>query len=114
MGRFETSDAHKSRAPSTAARPDRCKGDVYRAAREMVEDLEGWKIVRADDEAHVLALRAPGRLPGGDRQGHDPRRGAEGSPSSTVHVRSESEGGLLARDRAIVASFVRPFHRRVC
>jgi hypothetical protein len=40
--------------------------------------------------------------------------GPEGMPSSTVNVRSESDAGLFARDKSIVADFVRPFRRRVC
>jgi hypothetical protein len=113
VGRFETSDDR----PSEAHRPVRVpipKGDLYRAAREMVEDLDGWRLVRADDEGHVLHCEARGGFLGGTAKVTIRVEGPDDLPVSAVHVLSESEGGLFARDKAIVASFVRPFHRRVC
>jgi hypothetical protein len=113
MGRFETSDEHRSEAHRPVRVPI-LVSDVYRAAREMVEDLEGWKLVRADDEGHVLHCEARGGFLAGTAKVTIQVEGPSDLPSSTVHVRSETDGGLLARDKAIVASFVRPFHRRVC
>ena len=40
--------------------------------------------------------------------------GPPGLPSTTIDVRSETHGGLFARDRRNVLEFMTPFHRRVC
>ena len=94
-------------------------GPVHAPLREVrVSDrpvaLGDEELVRADDEGHVLHCEARGGFLAGTAKVTIQVEGPSDLPSSTVHVRSETEGGLLARDKAIVASFVRPFHRRVC
>lgn len=113
MGAFETSDGHSD--PSLRPlRVPALKGGIYAEAKTMVGDLAGWTLVQADDEALVLRCeRKPGLLAGRARVTIRVE-GPDGIPSATVHVRSESDGGLLSRDKACVAEFLGPFTRRVC
>jgi len=113
MGSFETSDQHPSLAHKPVRVPIR-KEDVYRAAREMVDDLEAWTVVAADDERLLLRCERKGGLMGATAIITVSVEGPDGIPSATVNVRSESQGGLLSRDKSNVAEFVKPFHRRVC
>lgn len=113
MGSFQTSDDGKQEAHRPVRVPI-LVADVFQAAREMVDDLKGWKLVEADEAAHVLRCEASGGFLGGTCRVTITVEGPEGIPSSTVHVRSESDAGLFARDKSIVADFVRPFRRRVC
>ena len=113
MGSFETSDRHSNPAHQPVRVPI-LKEDVYRSAREMVDDLDAWKLVSADGERLTLRCERKGGLVGGAASITVTIEGPEGVPSATVHVRSESDGGLLSRDRSNVAEFVKPFHRRVC
>ena len=113
MGSFETSEQH----PSPAHRPvvvPILKEDIYRAAREMIDDLEAWTIVSADDEQLTLRCERRGGLMGAAATITVTVEGPDGIPSATLNVRSESSGGLISRDRSNVAEFVKPFHRRVC
>jgi hypothetical protein len=114
MGRsFETSDSHAqfhSKPLRVAIRVD----GVYEEARNMVEDLPHWSIASADDERHVLTCRRDGGLVSGASTVTITCTGPDDLPSTTVNVRSESEGGLFSRDRANVLEFMIPFHRRVC
>jgi len=113
MGSFETSDDHKQEAHRTIRVPI-LVSDVHQAAREMVADLRGWKLVEADDERHILRCEASGGFLGGTCRVEIRVEGPADLPSAAVHVRSESDGGLFSRDKAIVADFVRPFRRRIC
>lgn len=113
MGSFETRDGHRNEAHRPVRVP-MLVPDVFQAAREMVDDLKGWKLLEADEAAHVLRCEASGGFLGGTARVTVTIEGPEGMPSATVHVRSESEAGLFARDKSIVADFVRPFRRRVC
>ena len=112
-GSFETSDSHKSQNHQPIRVPT-LKGDVYSAAREMVEDLAGWELISEDPESCVLTCRKSGGLLGGSSTITVTVEGPDGIPSTTVNVRSESEGGLVSRDKSNVADFVKPFFRRVC
>ena len=112
MGSFETSETH----PNPDHQPVRVpinKGDAYGAAREMCEDL-GWKIVGQDDEALTLTCDRSGGFLGGRAEVVVRIEGPEGIPSSSTHVRSTSRGGLLSKDKGIVAEFVRKFRMRTC
>ena len=80
----------------------------------MVADLTAWELVSEDPEARVLVCRRKGGFLRGDALITVRVDGPEGIPSATVTVRSETSGGLLARDRQNVQEFSRPFHRRVC
>jgi hypothetical protein len=112
-GSFETADAHAQfhlKPLRVAMRAE----DVWSEARNMVEDLRGWSIVSADDERRVLTCARKGGLLSGAARITIACDGPAGIPSTTVHVRSESSGGLVSRDRANVLEFMVPFHRRVC
>ncbi len=114
MGSFQTSDDRKGEAHRPVRVPILVP-EVYQAAREMVEDLKGWKLLGADDERHELRCEVSGGFLGGTSQVTVTVEGpGDGIPSATVHVKSESDGGLFSRDKSIVADFVRPFRRRVC
>ena len=112
MGSFETRDDHGS----PALRPLRVavrKEEVYAEARDMVADLVGWRIVKADDQRLVLECERAGGLLGRPARVTVRVEGPDGIPSATVHVRSVTEGGLVSRDRANVREFLEPFGRRV-
>jgi hypothetical protein len=111
MGSFETSDEHKSeelRPLRVAVRRE----DVYAEARSQVADL-GWSVLSADDSALVIRCERRGGLLGGAARVTITVEGPEGIPSATVHVHSESDGGLFSRDRSAVLEFLRPFRRRI-
>ena len=112
MGSFRASDAEAS----PTLRPLRVavrKEDVYSEARDMVADLEHWKLVEADDRALVLRCERAGGLLSPASKVTIAVEGPDGMPSSTVQIESTSSGGLLSRDKANVAEFLEPFGRRV-
>ena len=112
-GSFETSEAHANfhlKPLRVAVRAE----DVYAEARDMVGDLSGWKVVATDDARFVLACARKGGLLSGEAEVTITCEGPAGIPSTTVHVRSVTKGGILSRDRANVLEFMVPFHRRVC
>ena len=87
---------------------------LFEAAKELVEDLPSWALDGSDDEAMILSCTRAGGLLAGPSKIRIHIEGPEEIPNSTVHVSSETEGGLLKRDKAIVLEFMVPFHRRVC
>ncbi len=89
-GSFETTDDAPSPSLQTL-RVAALKDGIWQEALNLVEDLPGGKATV------VITVSGP-----------------EGMPSTTVHLKSESDGGLLSRDKANVAEFLKPFHRRVC
>lgn len=110
---FETDDSN----PNQHLRPLRVatRGEnVFDEAKNLVDDLPKWELVRVDAARKVLTCRRAGSLLSGAATVTIRVEGPEGIPSCTVHVRSESNGGLRSRDRANVAEFMKPFHRRVC
>lgn len=110
---FETSDSH----PQSHVRPLRVAmrvDAVFEEARDLVADLPGWSLRRSDDARHVLVCGRRKRLLGGESTITIRCEGPEGVPSTVVHVRSESAGGLLSHDKANVLEFLVPFQRRVC
>lgn len=111
-GSFKTDDAHgEDYAPVRAAI---LREYVFQEAKNLVDDLPGWKLVRADEDAFVLHCLRKGGLLAGDSEVEIRCEGPEGMPSCTVEVESTSTTGLRSRDRANVAEFVRPFRRRIC
>lgn len=112
-GSFETSESHSS-ASLQPLRVPSLQGDIYSAAKEMVEDLSAWSLESADDEARTLVCRRAGGLLSGEATVTITVTGPEGMPSTTVNCRSVSQGGLLSRDKKNVLEFMVPFHRRVC
>jgi hypothetical protein len=110
---FETrADApdERLRPLRVAIRPDQ----AYEAVREMVDDLDGWEVVARDDARRVLSCRRRAGLWSGTARITLACEGEPDLPSTTVHVRVESSGGLFARDKAVALEFLEPFHRRVC
>ena len=112
-GSFATSDSN-SHANLQPMRVPILQPDIYSAAKEMVEDLAGWALKSSDDDSLTLVCTRGGGFLSGEATITITVEGPEGMPSSTVNCRSESEGGLLSRDKANVMEFMRPFHRRVC
>jgi hypothetical protein len=89
------------------------KEDVYAEARNMVADLDGWKLVEADERALVLRCERKGGPLSAPARVTISVEGPDGIPSATVNVESQSAGGLFSRDKANVAEFLEPFGRRV-
>lgn len=112
MGRFETSDAHSNRWHRPVRVP-RAKEGIFATARELVEDLDGWTLDRADEEQLVLHVTKSNGLLGGTSRVTIKVTGPDGIPSSETHVASESSGALVPKDRANVAQFCEKFWMRV-
>lgn len=112
---FETSDDQSNPNLKTLRLPT-LMGDLFGAAKEMVEDLDGWELVNEEEGAErcVLTCRRAGGFLGGTSTITITLEAPEGVPATAVNVRSETEGGLMARDKANVAEFVKPYNRRVC
>lgn len=92
------------------------KSGIYDEAKTMAGDLPGWEILQADDEHLILTCRRKRGGLSGAATVTIHVEGPEGIPSSTVRVRSVTDGGIpgFTRDRANVLEFMKPFHRRVC
>ena len=113
MGSFETSDQH----PSEHHRPIRLpvrRENIWGSLKEMVDDMQGWEVVSMDDENRVAVVRKAGGFVGGTSTITITVEGLEDVPSTTVHARCESQGGILGRDKGHVADFIKIFHRRIC
>ncbi len=91
-------------------------GDLVGAAKEMVDDLPKWELVDTQEEPErvVLVCSRNGGLLAGTARITITLEAPAGVPATRVRVRSETNGALLARDKANVAEFVKPFNRRVC
>ena len=113
MGSFETSESHSNRWHQPVRVPT-LKNDIFGAAQEMCADLDGWKVVKVDEDALTITCEKAGGLLGGTSTIEVKVYGPDGIPSSTTSVRSESKGGMLSRDKAVVAEFVKKFTMRVC
>jgi len=79
-----------------------------------VDDLPGWTLIDADDDACVLNCERKGGLLSSKSRVRITCDGPDDIPSCTVELESQSDGGMRPRDRANVAEFVRLFRRRVC
>jgi hypothetical protein len=112
VGRFETSLDHSSRWHQPVRVPV-AKGDVYGAAKEMVEDLDGWVVQSTDDETLTIACVKKGGLLGGTANIVVRIEGPDGIPNSETHCSSESTSGLLSRDKGNVTEFVKKFWMRM-
>jgi len=112
MGSFETSDQHPGRNHRPVRVPAR-KGDVFQAARELCEDMHGWRVVEVDEDGLSIRCERDNGFLGGTSQITVRVEGPDDIPNSTTSVRSESTGGVLAKDKAIVAEFVKKFTMRV-
>jgi hypothetical protein len=112
-GSFETSDDATSPSLQTL-RVAALKGGVWEEAKNLADDLPGWHVLAVDEERGSITCRRDRGFLGGSATVVITVSGPDGMPSTTVHVKSTSEGGLLSRDKANVAEFMGPFHRRVC
>ena len=56
---FETSEQH-SHQNQRPVRVPALKGDIYNAAVEMAEDLDGWEVLSKDEAGLKLTCRRPG------------------------------------------------------
>jgi hypothetical protein len=114
-GTFQTSDEQSNPSLKPLRVASRKEG-VYEEAKNMVTDLAGWTLVRADDAAMTIVCTRKGGLLGGASTITITVEGPEGIPSAIVSVKSDTQGGLpgAARDRQNVLEFLKPFHRRVC
>ena len=110
-GSFETSESHGSIHLRPIRVPTR-KEDIFREVLEMVDALDTWELVSQDTDTGVIVCRRPGGLMTGAADITVRVEGPEGIPSSTVHVKSVTAGGLRSRDKANVIEFVKPFTRR--
>jgi hypothetical protein len=113
LGGYETSEGN-ARAELRPLRVAMRREELFAEARTMVEDLPRWTLERADEAALELVARRAGGLLGGQATVTIRVEGPEGIPSATLHVGSNSSGGLLANDKAVVLEFMTPFTRRVC
>ena len=112
-GSFQTDDGHSNERLRPLRVPMR-KEHIFGAARELVEDLASWTVESADEESMTLVCTRGGGLFSGPSRVTIRVEGPDEIPNSTVHVHSETEQGLLKRDKANVLEFMLPFHRRVC
>lgn len=112
-GSFATSDQHSSEHHRPIRVPSRREG-IWGAAKEMVADMDDWTVVSMNDEERVAVLRKKGGMLGGESTLTITVEGLEDVPSTTVHAKSETQGGLVGRDKSNVANFIKVFHRRIC
>ncbi len=112
-GSFETTDDAPSPSLQTL-RVAALKDGIWQEALNLVEDLPGWKVLAVDEPRGAITCQRDRGVLGGKATVVITVSGPEGMPSTTVHLKSESDGGLLSRDKANVAEFLKPFHRRVC
>ena len=109
---FETRASHPKRWHQPVRVPIN-KRDVFGAARELVDDLEGWAVEGVDEDALTITCRRKNGLLAGTSTIVVRVEGPDGIPNSETHCSSESSGAVLARDRANVAEFVRKFWMRM-
>ena len=109
---FETSDSHAEahlKPLRVAMRVDA----VWEAAREQASDLPGWTVMSADEATRSIVCTRRKRFLSGESTITISCTGPADLPSTAVNVRSETNGGFTARDKANVLEFLVPFARRV-
>ncbi|MFN0245057.1 MAG: hypothetical protein ACKVWV_19405 [Planctomycetota bacterium] len=112
-GSFATSDSHSQFHLKPLRVPAR-REEVFQEACNLAHDLPGWQVENEDASSGTLVCRRKGSVLAAAATLTIHVEGPDGIPSATVNARSESEGGLLSRDRAHVLHFMKLFHRRVC
>ena len=110
---FETSDQGASEFQKPIRVATR-REYIFAAAKEMAEDMQGWELVSADEEALVIVCTKAGGLLGGKSTITVTIEGSTEVPSTTVNTKCETEGGLLARPKATVEGYMKLLFRRVC
>ncbi|MFT4540955.1 MAG: hypothetical protein ACI841_002216 [Planctomycetota bacterium] len=113
MGVFETSEESSSRWHQPVRVPT-SKDNIFGAAKEMCEDLDGWTVLSIDESAFTIDCECKGGMLAGDSKIQVRIEGPDGIPSSTTHVRSESSGGMMSKDKKYVSEFIKKFTMRVC
>ena len=109
-GSFETSPSHGS-ADQQPLQVAVQKDSLMQAAVELAEDM-GWSITSNDEASGTIVCSAEGGFLKGRSVITLTFEGPEGIPSTTVNVRSETQGGLLGADKANVTKFRKLFDRR--
>ena len=112
-GSFQTDTGQSNERLKPLCVPMR-KEHLFGAALELVEDLSSWTLDSADEETATIVCTRSGGFLGGTSRITIKVEGPDEIPNSVVHVLSETEKGLLKRDKANVLEFMVPFHRRVC
>lgn len=110
-GSFETSpnESQQHHRPLQIAA---LRDGLFATAKELVDDLPKWELVSEDEEAGVLTCRRANGMLGGTSTITITLSAPEGIPSTTVNLRSVTEGGMLSRDKANVAEFLKLYDRR--
>jgi hypothetical protein len=110
---FETSDqgATPTQQPIRVATR---REYIFESAKEMAEDMKGWELVSADAETLLITCTKNGGALGGKSTITITIEGSEEVPSTTVNTKCVTEGGMLARPKAIVESYMKLLFRRVC
>ncbi|QDU69617.1 hypothetical protein [Engelhardtia mirabilis] len=109
---FESSD-NQSHQHLKPLRVPSLKDGIYATAKELVEDLPGWSLMSEDEANGVLNCERKARPLSGNSRVTIKVEGPEGVPSTTVTLRSESDGGLRKCDKANIVEFMKLLHRRV-
>ena len=112
MGKFETSERHSNRWHQPVRVPVR-KQDIFTSAKEMCADLASWEVLEVDEERLSITCRRRNGFLAGTSRIVVRVDGPDEIPSSETNVVSESTGGVLSKDRAIVSEFVKKFSMRV-
>jgi len=87
---------------------------IFEAAKEMAEDMKGWTVDSADEEALVIRCTKAGGALGGKSTITVTVEGSIEVPSTTVNMKCVTEGGMLARPKATVEGYMKLLFRRVC
>ncbi len=109
---FETNDSESNPLLRPLRVPSLGEG-ILKAARELVDDLPDWKLIEADEQAGRLVAERAARILSAKSKVTIRVESPEGVPSTTVSLRSESDGGLRKGDRANALEFMRLLMRRV-
>ena len=109
---FESSDSHGQQHLKPLRVPSLRDG-IYSTAKELIDDLPGWQLVGEDEATGTLTCERKARPLSGTSKVTVKVEGPEGVPSTTVTLKSETEGGLRKCDKANIIEFMKLFHRRV-
>lgn len=112
MGKFETSVEHSNRWHQPVCVPSN-KGGIFGSAKELSEDMSGWKVESVDEDAMIIKAQKANGFLGGTSKIEVRVEGPESIPNSETHCSSESTGALLSRDKANVAAFIEKLWMRV-
>lgn len=110
---FETSAAGSSQFQQPIRVATR-REHIFAAAVEMAEDMKGWEVVKADEEALVITCVKNGGALGGKSAITITIDGSIEVPSTTVNCKCVTQGGLLGRPKGVVEGYMKLLFRRVC